>query len=398
MRGRTAGLALGALVVAATSCALVFGIDSATLVVDTHDASDAHDAALDALARDACGSRDGLDPMDASGRESAVVILAEIDGALLGGLTAGESTTGEEMVLWSTPAGVYGKSIDGGDGFVVYEVGDSGLEVQPDLAWTAEKEVAFSTSKGEVGVVYTCPPSTCPSPTVRMNVPAAGAPTIVRSSSSGNYAACHGIFGCPAGNQCGYGATFVALPADGYPSFREMAVNAAFAYWVTGTAGSEVRCASLGGRPVDSGAAFTGQDLAVGQNAPLGITVDDSGVTWTTSGNAEVQRCPLTACSHDSGPCSPEVLYKGHLPENFPTRIVSDGKTLYWIDVMQGSVVSCPIEGCPDGGPHTLASGLMNPTRLSVLGDRILVADPATGQVLSVAISPVAPPPPPPCE
>jgi hypothetical protein len=397
MIARAAGFALGALIAGATSCALVFGIDSATLDLDGHDGADARDAAVDTKARDACGPADGA-AMEASDAESAVVLVARVDGALLGGLTAGESTSGEEVVLWSTPAGVYGASLDGGHGFVVYEVGDSGVEVQPDLAWTTDKEVAFSTSKGEDGVVYSCPPARCPSPTARMNVPATGSPTIVRSSSSGNYAACHGIFACPAGSQCAYGASTVALPADGVPSFREMAVNAAFAYWVTGTAGSNVRCASLGGRPVDAGAVFTGQDLAVGQNAPLGITVDDSGVTWTTSGNAEVQRCPLTSCSRDSGPCSPEIVYQGHPPDNFPTRIVSDGKSLYWIDVMQGSVVSCPISGCPDGGPHTLTSGLTNPTRLTLLGDRLLVAELDTGRVLSVSLSPVAPPPTPPCE
>jgi hypothetical protein len=65
------------------------------------------------------------------------------------------------------------------------------------------------------------------------------------------------------------------------------------------------------------------------------------------------------ACGHGclggtcrAGRCLPEVFAVGE-----PVSLVSDGARLYWTDAQFGTVQSCPVTGCPDGGASVVFVG-----------------------------------------
>ncbi len=42
--------------------------------------------------------------------------------------------------------------------------------------------------------------------------------------------------------------------------------------------------------------------------------------------------------------------------QEFPQGIASDQTRVYWADTSAGTILSCSLGGCPDGGPTVLAS------------------------------------------
>ena len=92
-------------------------------------------------------------------------------------------------------------------------------------------------------------------------------------------------------------------------------------------------------------------------NAPQYLAIDDVNLYWTelteqVDGGVEIGNvvaCPRAFCDVSQV----RVIASGQL---WPQGIATDGINVYWANLRAGTVSSCPVDGCPDGGPTVLAS------------------------------------------
>lgn len=88
--------------------------------------------------------------------------------------------------------------------------------------------------------------------------------------------------------------------------------------------------------------------LATGQQAPYGITVDESFAYWVNYMTGAIMKCPLTGCN---GAVAPTQLALGE-PNSFFLAVDTDN--VYFTINGSDKVDSCPLTGCT-GGPTLLA-------------------------------------------
>jgi len=188
------------------------------------------------------------------------------------------------------------------------------------------------------------------------------------------------IYSCVSTGECG-SARLCVRGTEG--PFVDFAVLGGLFFWVTGKADGRVRSVprtsfydSDGGYG-PSGSPIT--DLATGVASPLGIATDSSGVVWTESGSGHIRRCAVSV----EGSCvgAPVTIYEG-TAQDAPSRVVSDGQSVYWIAATARSVLRCAASGCV-GAPMVIMQDLAEPTRIALSLDRVYVADIGTSRVLS---------------
>jgi len=121
------------------------------------------------------------------------------------------------------------------------------------------------------------------------------------------------------------------------------------------TDGSVIEPAGDTGTTVANDAGSSQADAAT--DAPAVDATTDGG---KSDGSASA---PLCAQTPDDAGTAPVLLASG---QSDPEGIVVDAVNVYWVNAGTGTVVSCPLAGCPDAGPTILASGQSSPNRLVV--------------------------------
>jgi hypothetical protein len=97
-------------------------------------------------------------------------------------------------------------------------------------------------------------------------------------------------------------------------------------------------------------------DVAGALDLPTGIAADDMYVYWTEAKvNGRVLRC----VHNDAQYCdTPADIAKAAGPLGVPSGIAVGGARLYWGNRGDGTIMSCPLPGCPDAmAPKTHATG-----------------------------------------
>jgi hypothetical protein len=140
------------------------------------------------------------------------------------------------------------------------------------------------------------------------------------------------------------------------------------------------------GPTLDAQEAAAGPGDAAVDTLSCALTVCDGGCADLTS---DGQNCG--ACGHscfggtcDAGRCLPEVLAVGN-----PVSFAVDATNLYWADGRYGTILSCPLDGCPDAGPQTLYAGVGGYSPfvggIAVQGGRVLFIEQNTSNSSSPA-------------
>jgi hypothetical protein len=288
----------------------------------------------------------------------------------LGGLAAGQG-----MVFWTAGNSVYGartpdaSSSDAGQ-FVIFTSTPMSCDgpLVPDLGWSPNSLAFAVNQNGAQSQLFQCPLQAHCSSSSYLKGWGMSLALYVRATTQNVYAATEdtGIVNCAA--DCANKWTLIASKKDG--PFEDLAMDLNSMYWITGSA---VKSAPLSATADAGTAQVLSNEAAGGQG---GIAVDADGFSWTTL-DGHVWRCSLTGCGG-----SPHVIHAGP-PGEQPTRIASNGTYLFWIQSGLGSLVSCPVDGCPDAGPRVIANGLTDPERIALSDGRVFIADWGADEVLS---------------
>jgi hypothetical protein len=208
-----------------------------------------------------------------------------------------------------------------------------------------------------------------------------------------------GVFACPRGG-CDGGPAFLIgnyFYSEGFGSLTGFEVTPSWIY-VTYQNGFVMEC------PIDTSDNSGCKLVAQSQYLPASPKADDAGLIWANQGSAykggSILSCP------PSGPCpfptpleqdaGAEVQYLAIDPTHVywteltsaseagvslgaalhcqrsnctltaetyakdqadPQGIVTDDKNVYWANMAEPAILSCPIDGCGSGGPVVLAEG-----------------------------------------
>lgn len=115
--------------------------------------------------------------------------------------------------------------------------------------------------------------------------------------------------------------------------------------------------------------------IAAALDFPAGVAADDANVVWTEDApSGRVWRCPWTR-----GYCDvPEEVAEG--PFGAPSDIVLAGGRVYWMNVGDGNIVSCPQPGCAPGeAPKVHVSGRQGLTAMAVGASCLFWTEQANG-------------------
>lgn len=163
--------------------------------------------------------------------------------------------------------------------------------------------------------------------------------------------------------------------------------------------------------------------LATGQAGPYGLALTDTDVYWFNSGSGALMRCAKSGCGG-----SPTQIAMG-APKGF--FVAADATHVYWNHNTDGELLRCPQAGCPDLVPEViaqvakatfiavdddylyastnvgrlvrvpkaggqvvdLATGLVNPGGIALVGDSVVWAIRGENRIVAVPISGGAPEP-----
>lgn len=119
--------------------------------------------------------------------------------------------------------------------------------------------------------------------------------------------------------------------------------------------------------------------LASGQSDPEGIVVDAVNAYWVNAGAGTVVSCPLAGCP-DAGPT---ILASG---QDAPNRLAVDLTSVYWTNVFT-SIQKCPITGCGAAAPTVFAAGSTKATGLAIDHASIYWTEAQNGVVASCPLA-----------
>jgi hypothetical protein len=166
-----------------------------------------------------------------------------------------------------------------------------------------------------------------------------------------------------------------SIIASGQSHPYAIVVDTDRAYW-TNTGVNGTNLGSVRSAPLLGGAALT---LAMGEDAPRGIAIDDTSVYFARSQFGEIVRVPKTGGAID--------VLAAH--QDFPEGVALRDGTLYW--TTSGTTLSGALTSLvPGGATTTLAAQLANPAGLFVDATHVYWVDQESrgsgpGQVLRVA-------------
>jgi hypothetical protein len=342
-------------------------------VTEAQDAGADGAPATDGPVADGAPATDGPAADGAPATDGPVVVVAS--GYRNVGLTASADT-----VFWVTSDRLYSAALlaDAGVGAPTELSSEGGF--QPELAWTGS-QIVTATDSGTAGALkFFSPTGNKESQISGFGTPFGGH---IPRVGIGGLACANASFkqGTSPGIISGVGSPHdVANTPDG--PFLDLAVDATKAYWTTGasaaTGPSGVKMSLLSNvAPANGGA--SAQLFAASPNAQ-GLVVQGGFVTWTDFASPpRVLRCKVSGCG-----AGPTVVFQGDDGVHAPSRIVATSTDLYWIDVAQGTVATCPVAGCAGAPPRIVASGLVQPMRIALSARRVLIADWADpGRIIS---------------
>ena len=146
--------------------------------------------------------------------------------------------------------------------------------------------------------------------------------------------------------------------ATGMKGPEGVALDGGFAFWVE--QGNGNMNGSVARSPAGE-ASLT--QMAAGRMYPLGIAVDDAYAYWTEEeAGGHVYRCPVGGTYCDT----PEDIAPAGGPLGHPTDIQIAGGRIYWANVDDGTILSCPQPGCEADEPKVHVTGRQGLMRLAI--------------------------------
>jgi hypothetical protein len=232
---------------------------------------------------------------------------------------------------------------------------------------------AANNSGGSSGKVASCPLAGCPMP---------ASPTVLASGQTGPW----GVAVDSGNVYWSTGSTLdkAPLPSGGSvtpvgsesKSIQPIAVDTANAYWAD-VNGSVMRCALSG-----CSSSATSLSTASVASPSNGLTLDGANVYWTTSGI-------LSGINAFIGTVSKVPIGGGTVTviatlQNEPAGIAVDNTSVYWANSGAGTIVKCPLAGCPSNKQTTLAQSQDTPNGVAVDGTYVYWTTLGGGTVMRV--------------
>ena len=147
-------------------------------------------------------------------------------------------------------------------------------------------------------------------------------------------------------------------------------------FWVTSQLGDIWVCAT-------SGCSDNPKQLASEQPSAYFVAVYQGNVYWTDNDAADggIMVCPV------SGPMSGCVGPPSSLAnDRNPKGIAVDDSGVYWTTSdTPGSIRTCPLSGCPQGNPRTIAGGQSAPFAIAVTPAAVFWTNSGDGTVMKLA-------------
>ena len=173
------------------------------------------------------------------------------------------------------------------------------------------------------------------------------------------------------------GGTYTLVAEDAGVNPYQVAVDGTWLFFTDRTNGSLRRVRMGGG----------GMETLAPTATSFGVAVTDAGIFF----GADDTDAGTSSVIHTDGDGGGAKLFAS---VDGPGGIAFDDNNVYWVNhgsdiSASGTVMTCPLAGCPGGGPTVLAAGLMYPVRIAVDSTAVYWVDEGLGtgdgRVLKVA-------------